>query len=316
MAFDDANLKKLLSCSCCFIFLTSVILFAVSFDKLEPYEIGIKQNNYKLTLDEEHGAYSNGRYFIGVGSHFVKFPSHLIAAEFSGSAALRAWSKEGQLIVIELGFYYRLQRDNIVSLYKKYNHDYHARMIQIATRSIKQVTIMYDATDFFEDRTNIGNHMSRELRARMIEEDMIMELFALRAIDIPNLFEQKVVDKVVKLQEKKTALHKKDTASARANIEVKRGEGRATVNEAISKASADATRIIEQAKATGFQMVTEQQAASYSQLMDALGLDSDDLNRFRYAQMFDRVDSPDRQVSVGLGFGSASLSVPSSTPSI
>lgn len=299
---------KPISCCCAFIFLLSIILFAVSFDKLQPYEVGIKFNGYALKIDEDT-VYNNGRYFLGVGSWFVKYPANLVAADFAGANNLRAWSKEGQLIHIDLGFYYRLDRDKIVDIYKKYDDGYHTRMIQIAIRSIKQVTIMYEASAFFEDRTLIGNHMARELRIRMAEEDMIMELFALRAIDIPDMFEKKVVDKVVELQKKKTAYHKKETAGKRADIDVKRGQGRAVVNEKLAVANADVIKTVNAAKAKGFEMLAEQQASSYAILKSSLGMDTEELLKFRFAQLFNRIDAP--SVSVGLGFETGMLNVAS-----
>lgn len=300
--------KKVFGCSLVCVFILAVVLFAIAFDRLEPTEIGIKYDGIKLQIDREHGAYNNGRYYLGIGTSFIRFPSHLVEAEFTGYSALRAWSKEGQLIVVDLGFFYRLDRDKIVDIYERYDQDYHQRMVQIATRSIKQVTIQYEATNFFEDRLEIGQHMSRELRARMAEEDMIMELFALRAVDIPDMFEAKVVSKVVKLQEKKTALHRKDTASERANIAVEEGNGQALVDERVSKATAQATRIVETAKANGLQSIAEEEATSFSQLASALDMTPAEFQKFRWSQLLSTIDSPDREMSVGIGFDGAALS--------
>lgn len=308
MADREAG-KTGLGCCCCLIFILSIILFAVSFDTLEPTQIGIKYNNNFLTIDEEHGAYNNGRYFLGLGLSFVKFPSHLIEADFTGRSTLRAWSREGQLINIELGFYYRLDRDKIVDIYQRYNQDYHTRMTQIAIRAIKEVTIQYEAQDYFLLRKIIGDHMSRALFKRMREEDMIVELFALRAIDIPDMFERKVVSKVVKLQEQKTANNKKTVAVLKADIEVARGTGRALVNTYIAKANAEKYKTIELAKATGNQLILDQQASSYAALMTELGLGAQDLLKFRFAQLMGTVQTTDRKVSVSLGFSAAALSV-------
>lgn len=296
-----------LSCCCASVFILGVVLFACSFDTLEPYEIGIKYNSVSLTVDEEHGAYSNGRYFLGLGTSFVKYPSNLIFAQFEGPTSLRAWSQEGQLIIVDLGFFYRLNRDRLVDIYKRYDQEYEQRVIQISTRAIKQITVQYNATNFFEDRTMIGNHMARELRKRMGEEDITMELFALRAVDIPDVFEQKVVQKVVKLQEKKTAVHQKETALERAEIVVKRGEGDALVNENIAKASNEVTRLVEGAKARGFEMVTTQAAASFQAMKTALGLNSTNLLKYRWAQLMEK--RADKALSVNIGFDKAAITV-------
>jgi hypothetical protein len=39
-----------------------------------------------------------------------------VSGTYGEHAALKAWSQEGQLITLDLNFYYRLDRDNIISM--------------------------------------------------------------------------------------------------------------------------------------------------------------------------------------------------------
>lgn len=73
--------------------------------------MGIRYNANLLTIEEDK-VYSNGRYFLGLGStdflniafaliffkgvSFIKYPTTLVAAEFAGSQQLSAWSAEGK----------------------------------------------------------------------------------------------------------------------------------------------------------------------------------------------------------------------------
>jgi hypothetical protein len=41
--------------------------------------------------------YTNGRYWIGVGQSFLKWPSSFQYVEFSGSSSIDAWSNDGQV---------------------------------------------------------------------------------------------------------------------------------------------------------------------------------------------------------------------------
>lgn len=306
---DESAIKKVSAFCTCFIFILAVILFAVSFDTLTPTEIGIKYNDIYQTIDEEHGAYNNGRYFLGLGLSFIKYPANLIEVDFTGSKALRAWSREGQLINIDLGFYYRLDRDMLVDIYKRHSDDYNSRIVQIAIRSIKEVTIQYEATDFFEQRKRIGDHMSRDLRKRMREEYVFVELFALRAVDIPDLFEAKVVNKVVKLQEKKTMTNKMLVSVQRAEITVVRGNGQAMADRAIAEAEASRVETVETAKANGNEMLLNQEALSYQKLSNVLGMNAMDLVKYRYSQLVNDVETANRTVTINVGFDAAGLSV-------
>jgi len=295
---------------CCLLFTTSVILFAVSFGTLDVDEMGIKYNANLLTIDEEKGAYSNGRYFLGLGLSFVKFPSTLVEAEFTGDNILTAWSAEGQEVYLEVGFYYRLDRSKIVEIYKRYEDQYHNRMLQIAMRVIKQVTIQFEAIQFFSNRSLIGERMNRDLRWSLGQEDMILELFALRAVDIPNAFEQKIQDKVVTLQTANTASYRKDTAIARAANDVQEGNGYAIINKTLAEANARALLTVETAHAEGIKLLATAEANAYQKLSSVLGLSAGPFLKYRWSQLLSSLESsatPDRQASAALGFDSVTI---------
>jgi len=275
-------------------------------------EMGIKYNHNTLTIDEER-TYSNGRYFLGLGLGFIKFPSTLIAAEFDGGDNLTAWSAEGQEVYLEVGFYYRLDRSFLIDIYKRYDDQYNNRMLQIAKRVIKQVTIQYTAIQFFSDRTIIGERMNRDLRTSLADENMILELFALRSVDIPDAFEAKVQDKVVTLQTAKTASYRKDTAIARAANDVQEGYGYAVINRTLAEANARALLTVETAHAEGIKLLAAAEANAYQQLSSVLGLSSTSFLKYRWAQLLSSLESsssssPDRQARVALGFDTVALS--------
>jgi regulator of protease activity HflC (stomatin/prohibitin superfamily) len=309
MGFEDKGFVCLAVC-CCLLFTTSVILFAVSFGTLDVDEMGIQYNKNFLTIDEEHGAYSNGRYFLGLGSTFIRYPSTLVVAEFVGKNALSAWSEEGQEVFLEVGFYYRLDRSKLVEIYKRFNDQYHNRMLQIAKRVLKQVTIQFQAIQFFSNRTMIGERMSRDLRVSLADENMILELFALRAVDIPDAFEDKVQSKVVTLQAAKTASYRKDTAIARAANLVQEGNGYAVINRTLAEANARALLTVETARAEGIKLLASAEANAYQRLSSVLGLSARPFLKYRWAQLLSSLEASsnaDRHATVTLGFDSVNL---------
>lgn len=298
---------------CIITFIISVILFAVSFSILDVDQMGIRYNSNLLTIEEDR-VYSNGRYFLGLGVNFIKFPTTLVAAEFAGGNQLAAWSAEGQEVFLEVGFYYRLDRGKLVDIYKKYDEKYHARMLQVAKRVIKQVTIQYQAIQFFSNRTLIGEKMARDLRVSLATEDMILELFTLRAVDIPDAFEAKIQSKVVTLQTAKTATYRKETAVARAANAVQEGNGYARINKTLAEADARATLTLETARAEGIKLLAQAEANAYERLSTVLGLSAGPFLKYRWAQMLDSLESSSaanagRHASAAVGFQSVSLKV-------
>jgi len=289
MGLEGAQLRWCSGCACT-LFITTIVLFALSFDTIDVCEMGIKYNANLVTIDED-GIYNNGRYFLGLGLSFIIFPTKLIPIEFIGSSQMRAWSREGQLISIDLGFYYALEREEMINIYKKYGEDYHVRFRQYAVKALKEVTIQYEAEDFFLIRRQIGDHMLAQLRATYRKENLSVELFALREIKIPSEFEKKVISKVVEKQKYYTELRQKEIALATAAITVLQGQGAARIRLVKAQATALSEVVIANAEQSGKQLVYEQEADSYGNLSSTLGLNSEQLLNYQFAKFMGNVDS-------------------------
>jgi len=217
-----------------------------------------------------------------------------------------------------MSMYYRLDRDNIINLYRRYENGYESRYSQIIVRTVKSISIQYTADDFFTLRKAIGVHMKSAVRARLRQEFATVEIFNLRAIGIPALFEQKIISKVVQVQQQKTAENEKITAILRAQIAVIEGQGYATVNYTIARANADAKRTVEYARSDGLLRLRQQEAASYNNLQSVLGLNSTELLQFRWAEIAGKLEDTlttltDRRMQFLVGFKSPTITVTPST---
>lgn len=82
---------------------TGIILFAVSFDTITPHEYGVRYSTYSHRVDQE--TYDNGRYLLGIGHYFFKYPRRLVYTEFSGASdtnpPVSVWSNDGQSLDVE-----------------------------------------------------------------------------------------------------------------------------------------------------------------------------------------------------------------------
>lgn len=64
-------------------FFVFILLFAMSWDTLEPTEYGIVQNGFTGYVDlDPKNVYSGGRYFIWLRHYFLVFPRNLRSLEF------------------------------------------------------------------------------------------------------------------------------------------------------------------------------------------------------------------------------------------
>lgn len=299
-------------CAFCIVLLTGIILFAVSFATLDPLHAGVKYNNNLKSIEMDR-VYNNGRYFVGLGLSFKEYPTSLQVIELRGDSGedsrLRAWSIEGQLVEIDLSFYYKLQRDQLVNFYLRYGQDWKSQITRIAIRSIKQISIKYSTEEFFLKRQIIGDDMRETLRTRLAQEFVDLEVFSLRGINIPDDFEAKIVDKVVTTQNVKTEINLAATAQLRAQIEVIKGQGDADVGLTLALARAESIKTVETAKSDGRKALRQQEAASYNLLNAALGFNSSDLVQYRFAQLTDTLSKRTTPVNFVVGFDSAGVKI-------
>ena len=67
-------------------FLVSILLFALSWDTLEPTEFGLVANSITGRVDlDPKNVYEGGRHFIWLAHHFLVFPKNRVTIEFSDS---------------------------------------------------------------------------------------------------------------------------------------------------------------------------------------------------------------------------------------
>lgn len=263
------------------VLLTSVILFAVSFDTIEPTEIGLLYNSINVKVEEE--TYGNGRYFVGLGKKFIKFPLTLILIDFNGPTALRAWSKEGQLVTIDLNIEYKLNRTGLHDLWRKYDEDYNSRLRNKAVQAIKKITIQYEAVDFFEKRDEIGYRIEQSVKEKFAEENLRVWIVNMRKITLPFEFEQKIIDKVVEEQNLQIAKNKADIVLVQAKISVITGDGDAQVNEILQFAEAAADQIQQDALSIGKRDFRQAESDAYKSFAQTLDLGREDILRYLWS---------------------------------
>lgn len=87
------------------VLVASCIMLALSFALLHPHEYGLVFNSVTQSIETE--VKENGRYFLGLGRRFIKFPKKPQYVEFSDSAdggvqngPVAAWSNDGQEIEV------------------------------------------------------------------------------------------------------------------------------------------------------------------------------------------------------------------------
>ena len=103
---------------------------------------------------------------------------------------LNSRTKNGLLIHIQVAFHYRIQKDNILELYSTFAMEYEDRYVGQARTTLRDVASFYNAIEFFNNRTIIGDIMEQYLQIDL--EGMFADVvfFQMREIDLPDEFEE------------------------------------------------------------------------------------------------------------------------------
>merc|ERR1712107_896469 len=93
---------------------TMAILFFSSFDTLEYQEVGLNYSWISETVEDK--PYMSGRYYLGIGNHFIKFPKMVKSVFFIDDPnaerhgpALQSRTRDGLNVNLEVSFQYRLK---------------------------------------------------------------------------------------------------------------------------------------------------------------------------------------------------------------
>lgn len=268
-------------CVCCFVVLVaSSIMLGLSFSILNPHQVGVNIDTIKHTIDTEQ-VYQNGRHFLGLGREFVKFPKKMQYHEYAGSSKIGSWSKDGQEILLECGFYYKLQVPNAIKLYYKYQEKYTTVLSKIAATAIRDTTTKYNTIDFFTAREPIQLSIMQEVRKRLAAElFMDVPILNVMSIDVPDAFEAAVIDKVIKQQKKITLMKKRKTEELKSELRVITSYGNSNITVIQASANAKGMIIEANAKVEALKILVGAEAGFYKQLKANLTMNSAELLQY------------------------------------
>eukprot|EP00003_Mantamonas_plastica_P033326 TRINITY_DN946_c1_g1_i1.p1 TRINITY_DN946_c1_g1~~TRINITY_DN946_c1_g1_i1.p1 ORF type:complete len:264 (-),score=91.82 TRINITY_DN946_c1_g1_i1:120-911(-) len=250
--------------------------------------------------------YKNGRYFLGLGHYFIKFPTTLKTLEFSSAkdanaGALAAFSNDGQNINLEVSFQYRVMTSGkqVIDIYKAMETNYEQQYVKEAQSSLKNVATRFTTVEFFSKRVEITQAMLSEVNSKLNPKWSTVELLQLRNVDIPDDFEDKIIDKVVANQDRRTKDEEQLVTQVRAATKVIESEADARITGIIAEANSKGFTRNQQAIADGFRAVLDAEGNSFKQLASTLNFTTDHLLTYLWSQ---QIKTAKEQTKLIVGF--------------
>jgi len=210
----------------------------------------------------------------------------------SNGPPISSRTSDGLEVTLEISFQYKLIYEHLFDMYMTYGEDYHRFFINIAVDILMDAATNYTAYDFFMDRSKIGTNMQDALnKAYTTMCFSTIDFFQLRAVDLPDKFEDAIQLSEVKKQDIQKAYAEMNKTAV--ELETLKMTANLQMNVTLNIALGDAQAILAQNNATvnSFKIVQNTQSSSYQGLKDALNLTNVQLLNFMRAKVVrDHVD--------------------------
>lgn len=269
-----------------------MMLLAASFARLDPLRAGLVKNTFTGTVELDQ-VYTSGRYFLGLGKAFVKYPATLQQLEFSDAGgdapALRVASQSATgdvqgTTILECSFQYRLMLDNLGKIYEQFQTRYAAKYISVAESTLKNVASQrFSVTDYFDNRIAVGEVFHAALNLAYNEQYAYVELFQLKTVQPPAATEQRVIDTLVTQEQQNLAEQEKLANLVRnATANLLTSTNIIIENSIKAQASSTAEIIRSEAKADYVKTVINAYGNAYAVMKDELAFSNADILTHMY----------------------------------
>lgn len=255
--------------------ITSILIFFMSFDTLEYQEMGLNFSWISETVQPK--TYSSGRYYLGIGNHFIKFPAMVKSVFFlddmsptTQGPALQSRTHDGLNVRLEVSFQYRLQFNDCYKLYTTLGLDYEKTLVRMAIEQLTTAATLYNAHNFFNNRTTIGQEMHKHLESHFkMHAYSEVPFFQLRTVHLPDDFESAIQETQVKQQEIQIAVAEQSQNKVRYETKVLQAEQAVQVMRNQGEAEAQAILTANDAFCRQYNVTQNLQSEALKKLMEA-----------------------------------------------
>jgi len=233
----------------------------------------------------EDKTYGSGRWYLGLGNHFIKFPKMVKSIFFiddpSGATqgpALQSRTKDGLNVRLEVSFQYRLKPDDLFNMYSMLGHKYEQTFIRMAIEQLTTAATLHNAHYFFTNRSTISQEMHSMLDDHFQSHaSSEVPFFQLRTVHLPDEFEDAIKETQVKQQEIQIATLEQKTNRVSYETTVLQAEQAVKVLQ--NQAAGEAASIMAQNEAycQQYKITQSLQSDALQRLMKAAGWDAKQL---------------------------------------
>jgi len=300
-----------------FLFIIVVIsagLWGGSFQTIGPLQAGLKINSVTKAISGDV-VWTPGRYYVGLVTTFITYPTTLQTVEFSNgpnadASPLSASTSDGNPITLEVSFQFRLMIGNMLQLYRRYEDNYRSQYITVAQSVLKTtVAARYSLVDYFRERSTISQVMHSALNQALQQNYAVCEHFQLRTLTAAPTYDAQVLTSIIKQQNGFTTAVQRNSSLIRAQTVLKVQTANQTVVVINAAAAKTAQETLNRAYAKGISIHLNATTKAYSALKKALSYNSSNLLTHVFIEAIRGLPSTS-QLIVGVNTGLFNLQAP------
>jgi len=259
--------------------ITSIVLFALSWDTIEPYQLGLIFDGNVMHIETDQ-TYTSGRRLVGLGKHYLAFPTTVQTLRFGdffnnqngGDIVLR--SKDGMVISLEVSFQYQLSTrvEDLARLYLDFEYGWdnvYAYEFQAAARDVASRYLMFD---FFEQRTQIGYDMMAAMNQRL--EFLYATCYSVELVNMQviSAFADTIENTQIAVQNVQQVQNQLEIAQVQADSNLQQARVQAAIQLATANATANGILAQAQTTAESIRLSVAAQISAFQTLRQHLNL--------------------------------------------
>lgn len=273
MDFDNPKLCIGICCSAVTIVL-GIVVVAFCAGTVEPIQYGLKYNTLSKNIDSSY-VYEGGWYLMWPTNSFIQFPKTQVNLDFANypnakATPLQARS-EGLQITLSFSFQYKLIKEDIPDLYKMYQQRYEENFIRIARGAVAEIASATQIDDYWNNRKQVNDKMQKFINDKFLPSYATCTGFQILRVDLPDQRERSLTTSQVAKQIGIQKEYEKSASNIRAGISVDNSDAERKITVLNGNATAEATRILNEAEAYIKDKTVRSQSEAYKKVATMTG---------------------------------------------
>lgn len=274
-------------------FIIAVILFALSWDTVEPTEFGLVQNGFtgyvELSPDK---VYTSGRYFIWLRHSFLNFPRNLVNLEFSSRGdriPIPARTgpdpddreSGGQPISLSVSFQYQMMQRNVPVIYQTFGAAWESSYMRFAQQAITNTAQDFTPRMFWTGREQIEKALHFAVNKTLVSQGYAeVHSLQLLKVDFNSNYEDTITNIQLQEQLKVTKNYQLEVTRVMKEVDILESETKAQIAKINAEAQRQANVVINEANTNALKLEQAAKATWYSQLKRKMGWSNDDFIKY------------------------------------